>query len=143
MGHATRAPSALRLLWRGQPSKLRGAQREAFWRELLSEGDACGKGQAAGREASLDHRVALVISPRVSGARRLQGEQPDWITELVRSDLLVPATKFSKYLTGAAALHSRHVKVRTCRHAECRTTGRVWRVLQVLLSHHICVERAS
>jgi len=37
---------------------------------------------------------------------KLQDETPAWVEELVASELLLPMAKFSKYLTGCAALHT-------------------------------------
>ena len=42
---------------------------------------------------------------------KLQGEPPGWIAELLASDLLIPAPKFSKYLTGCALLHTSALQV--------------------------------
>jgi len=48
----------------------------------------------------------IVAFPHAVLEVKLQGEAPEWVQQLIASELLRPAHKFSKYLTGAAALYN-------------------------------------
>eukprot|EP00742_Colponemidia_sp_Colp-10_P005749 GILJ01006144.1.p1 GENE.GILJ01006144.1~~GILJ01006144.1.p1 ORF type:complete len:1035 (-),score=198.45 GILJ01006144.1:482-3319(-) len=41
---------------------------------------------------------------------KLQGDPPGWVEELLSSELLIPAQKFSKFLTGCVKFHSEHLE---------------------------------
>jgi len=55
---------------------------------------------------------------------KLQDEPPLWITELIASDLVMPMPKFSKYLTGCAALYPEEVIAEMIAEINCRDDRR-------------------
>uniref|UniRef100_A0A7S4BLZ3 SPX domain-containing protein n=1 Tax=Chrysotila carterae TaxID=13221 RepID=A0A7S4BLZ3_CHRCT len=55
--------------------------------------------------------VRVIDFPYAVVELKLQGEAPPWVVGLLDLGVLLPAAKFSKYLTGAAAIHAEHAKV--------------------------------
>ena len=57
------------------------------------------------------HGQQIVEFPFAILEIKLQGEMPAWVASLLASDILIPAPKFSKYLTGCAALYTSKMRV--------------------------------
>eukprot|EP00937_MAST-01D_sp_MAST-1D-sp2_P003298 g3298.t1 len=86
--------------------------------QLVKEGPTTNAGSNGNTPGawcrSLSERIApadLINFPHAVLEIKLQAEAPAWVDELIASGIVVPAPKFSKFLTGCAALHRDKMRV--------------------------------